>query len=54
MYHRIVKRKLIRAFAEINAGEYERIIPQFAERHRHVFFGEHALGGERMSIGVQL
>jgi ketosteroid isomerase-like protein len=47
MYHRIVKRRLRRAFDDINAGRYERIVPQFARAHRHVFFGEHALGGTR-------
>ena len=50
MYHRIVKRKLRRAFDDINAGRYERIVPQFAARHRHVFFGEHALAGERTHL----
>jgi ketosteroid isomerase-like protein len=50
MYHRIVKRRLRRAFADIDAGRYDRIVPQFAASHRHVFFGDHALGGERRSL----
>ena len=50
MYHEIVSRKLQRAFRDINAGAYERILPQFAETHRHVMFGEHALSGERHTI----
>jgi ketosteroid isomerase-like protein len=50
MYHRIVKRKLRRAFDDLNAGRYDRIVPQFAPTHRHVFFGEHALGGTRRGL----
>ena len=50
MYHFIVKQKLRRAFADINAARYERIVPQFATSHRHVMYGEHALGGERHTI----
>jgi hypothetical protein len=47
MYHAIVRRKLQRAFAAINAGRYEGIVAQFAPRHRHVMFGDHALSGDR-------
>jgi ketosteroid isomerase-like protein len=50
MYHRIVKWKLRRAFGDINAGRYERIVPQFAPQHRHIFHGEHALGGTRCGV----
>lgn len=50
MYHSIVKRKLRRAFRDINAGAYERILPQFAASHRHVMYGDHALAGERHTI----
>jgi ketosteroid isomerase-like protein len=50
MYHFIVKQKLRRAFADINAGRYERIVPQFAAGHRHVMYGDHALGGERRTL----
>lgn len=50
MYHFIVKQKLRRAFADINAGHYERILPQFAEKHRHIMYGNHALGGERNTL----
>ena len=50
MYHFIVKQKLRRAFSDINAARYERIVPQFAARHRHVMYGDHALGGERHTI----
>jgi ketosteroid isomerase-like protein len=50
VYHAIVKRKLRRAFADINAGRYDRIVPQFASAHRHVFYGDHALAGERTDL----
>jgi len=50
VYHYIVRQKLRRAFADINAGRYERILPQFAAQHRHIMYGEHALSGERNSI----
>ena len=50
MYHFIVKQKLRRAFADINGGRYVRILPQFAVKHRHIMYGEHALGGERNTV----
>ena len=50
MYHFIVKQKLRRAFRDINAGRYERIVPQFAQKHRHTMYGNHALAGERTMI----
>lgn len=50
MYHFIVKQKLRRAFADIDARRYEQIVPQFAAEHRHLMYGNHALGGERHTI----
>ena len=50
MYHAIVRRKLRRAFAEINAGRYDAVVAQFAPRHRHAMAGEHALAGDRRSL----
>jgi len=50
MYHAIVRHKLRRAFAAINAGRYDGIVAQFAPRHRHVMFGRHALAGDRRSL----
>jgi ketosteroid isomerase-like protein len=47
MYHAIVRHKLRRAFADINAGRYEGIVAQFGPRHRHAMPGRHALAGER-------
>ncbi|MBI3367270.1 MAG: nuclear transport factor 2 family protein [Burkholderiales bacterium] len=50
MYHWIVRRKLRQAFRDINAGRYERIVPQFSARPRHAMHGDHALGGERRTL----
>ena len=50
MYHFVVRNKLRRAFRDINAGAYERILPQFAARHRHTMYGRHALAGERRTM----
>lgn len=52
MYHAIVRRKLLNAFAELNAGRYDAIPAQFAAAHRHCMVGEHALGGERRDLGA--
>jgi hypothetical protein len=50
MYHYVVRHLLRGAFRDINAGAYERIVPQFADRHRHIMYGRHALAGERCTI----
>jgi ketosteroid isomerase-like protein len=50
MYHWIVRRKLTAAFAAIARGDYAAIVRQFAPVHRHVFHGDHALGGARTSL----
>ena len=39
-----------RVFNDINAGRYDRIVPQFATKHRHAMCGNHALAGERTTI----
>jgi hypothetical protein len=52
MYHFIVRRILGKAFRDINEGAYERILPQFAVRHRHAMFGHHALAGERHTLAT--
>lgn len=52
MYHAIVKRKLLAAFAELNAGRYDGIPAQFSARHCHRMVGDHALGGERRDVGA--
>jgi hypothetical protein len=50
MYHAIVRSKLRRAFADINAGRYGGIVAQFAPQHRHAMAGQHALAGDRRSV----
>ena len=50
MYHFIVRRKVRRAFEDLNAGRYGAIVAQFAKTHRHAMHGEHALGGTRTSL----
>ena len=50
MYHAIVRHKLRRAFADINAGRYDGIVAQFAPQHRHAMPGRHALAGDRRSV----
>ncbi len=50
MYHAIVRHKLRRAFADINAGRWDGIVAQFAPHHRHAMAGRHALAGERRSL----
>ncbi|MBW8846686.1 MAG: nuclear transport factor 2 family protein [Burkholderiales bacterium] len=52
MYHAIVRRKLLAAFADLNAGRYDRIPAQFAAEHRHCMIGSHALGGERRGLAA--
>jgi hypothetical protein len=52
MYHAIVKRKLLAAFAELNEGRYDGIPAQFAARHCHRMVGDHALGGERHELAA--
>jgi hypothetical protein len=50
MYYYVVRKILGKAFRDINQGAYQRILPQFAVRHRHVMFGNHALAGERRTL----
>jgi ketosteroid isomerase-like protein len=47
MYHRIVARKVRQAFAGISAGDFEPMISAMAPRFTYVFYGDHALAGER-------
>ncbi len=47
MYHFIVEQQLRKAFRQLNAGDYDSILKQFAPRFQHVFAGQHALSGAR-------
>src|SRR5689334_16063383 len=50
MYHAIVRRKLRRAFAHANAGDWENVLAAFHPIHEHIFFGDHSLGGRRSNM----
>ena len=50
MYHFVVRRKVLGAFRDLNAGRYGAIVAQFAPRHSHTMFGQHALGGARRTL----
>lgn len=50
MYHRIVRRTIVRTFEELNAGNYEGVLKQLAPEFEHVFWGDHALAGVRCTM----
>ena len=52
MYHFFVRRKLRRAFDDINEGRYAGIVDAFAEPLVHVMHGSHALAGERRTLAA--
>jgi ketosteroid isomerase-like protein len=52
MYHTIFRAKLRKAFRDINAGRFDRVLPQFWPRHEHVFYGDHCLAGSRHAIAT--
>ena len=47
MYHRIVAGKVRASFAAINRGDYEEMVKGMAPSFSYVFYGDHALAGER-------
>jgi len=47
MYHAIVRSKLRDSFAQVNKGNYDAIVRQFAPGAEHWFSGSHALAGHR-------
>ncbi|MEV6805262.1 nuclear transport factor 2 family protein [Streptomyces sp. NPDC051132] len=47
MYHRIVAAKLRKAFARIDSGDWQSMVDTLAPNFTYVFYGEHALSGER-------
>jgi ketosteroid isomerase-like protein len=47
IYSLIVQNKLRRAFAALNRGDHAPVLAAFGSPVEHVFYGEHALGGER-------
>lgn len=50
MYHLIVRRKLLRVFAELGKGNSEYVIAGLAPAFDHQFAGAHALGGVRHTV----
>lgn len=47
VYHRIVRRKVLKNFAQLSNGNYEHVISQMAPSFDHYFAGTHSLGGTR-------
>jgi ketosteroid isomerase-like protein len=47
MYHAIVRRKIVRAFAGLSTGRIEAITSELAPDALHYFVGTHALSGTR-------
>ena len=47
MYHYIVKRKLRKVFAGLNAGKIEAVTDELSDQAVHYFIGQHALSGTR-------
>lgn len=50
MYHRFVAAKLRKAFAEINAGDWQPMVKTLTPNFTYVFYGSHALSGERHTV----
>ncbi len=49
MYGTIVRNQIRKAFQQINAGDYDSVVAQFAPNAEHVFYGTHALSGSRFT-----
>lgn len=47
MRNLIVRRRVARTFEHLSDGEWEAIVAEMADDVRHVFPGDHPLGGER-------
>lgn len=47
IYHAIVRSKLKQSFEEVNRGNLDAVVAQFAPDAEHWFSGAHALGGRR-------
>jgi ketosteroid isomerase-like protein len=52
MYHRIVARKVRSTFVQISAGKWEPMLDGMAPQFSYRFYGEHALSGERRTLGA--
>lgn len=51
IYKSIVERKLRRGFDDLNRGDHSAVMALFGASFEHVFFGDHALGGSRHTMG---
>jgi ketosteroid isomerase-like protein len=49
MYHTIVARRILGAWAHLNRADYPYVLAQLAPHFAHEFVGDHALGGVRHS-----
>ena len=49
MYHAIVRARVRQLFHAASTGDAETILAAFAPRFEHIFLGDHALGGRRVS-----
>ncbi|HMT92829.1 nuclear transport factor 2 family protein [uncultured Thiothrix sp.] len=47
MYHRIVRHKLLTAFAGLNTGHIQAVLKELSDSAEHYFIGDHALGEVR-------
>jgi ketosteroid isomerase-like protein len=51
VYHAIFRSRLLRAFRDLNEGNYDKIVAQFSPAlEEHTFYGDHALGGTRRTL----
>lgn len=49
MFHAIARRQARKAFRDLSAANWERVLDGVADDVHHIFPGQHALGGERHS-----
>lgn len=52
MYHRLIKRIVLRNFARLSQGDYASMLGGMSPSITHTFSGQHALGGTRHSVAA--
>jgi ketosteroid isomerase-like protein len=50
MYHALVRRRIRREFERLSAAQFDAMLAGLAPDVRHVFPGDHPLGGERRTV----
>ncbi|MEV0251126.1 nuclear transport factor 2 family protein [Nocardia sp. NPDC050712] len=50
MFRRMVKRRILKTFDEVSAGNYQAVIDRFGPDPAHWFAGDHTLGGSRDNL----